>query len=79
MEFWNETIFRGKSFLSYGLDNLRVLLVRLAFAIHGCIATWRVTTVYNDPVYYILIIPIALLLVEFWVTAKYTENGDWGR
>ena len=77
MGFFTEILNRVKELASYVSSNLKALFVRVAFAIHGCITVWRVTDVYHDPLYYLLAVPIVLLLVELVVTAKCTENGEW--
>lgn len=52
-------------------------LARLLFAIHGVLATWQVSSVYTSPIYYVLMAPLIVLLIEMGITFKCTENGEW--
>ena len=63
--------------VAYVTNNVKALLVRVLFGVHGLLTVWRCTDVYRDPLFYLLAIPVILLLVELVVTAKFTENGEW--
>ncbi|XP_038045833.1 transmembrane protein 26-like isoform X2 [Patiria miniata] len=56
---------------------LKALLGRCLFAIHGIITIWRVTEVYSERIYYLLVIPVCLLPLELIVTLKFTDRGEW--
>ncbi|XP_038045868.1 transmembrane protein 26-like [Patiria miniata] len=56
---------------------LKALLARCLFAIHGIITIWRVTEVHSEMIYYLLVIPVCLLILEMIITLKFTENGEW--
>ncbi|XP_054758701.2 transmembrane protein 26-like [Lytechinus pictus] len=53
------------------------LLARVFFAVHGILATWRATSVYQSNIYYVLLAPLIVLPVEMGITFGCTENGEW--
>lgn len=53
------------------------LIARLIFCVHCIMVIWRVTDVYDEPIYYCMLAPIPLLLIELIVTIKCTETGEW--
>lgn len=53
------------------------LVARIIFGIHCTITIWRVTDVYEEPIYYLMLAPIVLLIVELIVTMQCTETGEW--
>ncbi|XP_072025100.1 transmembrane protein 26-like [Amphiura filiformis] len=55
----------------------KALISRSLFVIHGLITFWRVSDVYKDPLYYLLLVPFVLLLIEYPVTTKCTRTGEW--
>ncbi|XP_015192440.2 transmembrane protein 26-like isoform X3 [Lepisosteus oculatus] len=59
------------------LNVLLATLSRLLFAVHGVLTVWRVVTVKGDPVYWLLLLGVALLGVEMGVTLKFTRSGEW--
>ena len=63
-------------FLWHIFEKGKAALARIFFIIHGMITVWRVTDVYSDPLFFLLCIPMALLIVEFFVTTKFTD-GEW--
>ena len=56
---------------------LKGLLARVLFITHGVITIWRVTDVYDEPIYYLLLVPIVLLIVELILTMQITKSGEW--
>ena len=53
------------------------LIARIIFSVHCAITIWRVTDVYDEPIYYLMLAPIVLLIVELIVTMQCTETGEW--
>ena len=53
------------------------ITTRLVFGILGLITIARVTDVYDNNWLYALIIPVLLLVVEYVITIKYTDHGEW--
>ena len=53
------------------------ITTRLMFGILGLITIARVTDVYDNNWLYALIIPVLLLVVEYVITIKYTDHGEW--
>nr|XP_033484516.1 transmembrane protein 26 [Epinephelus lanceolatus] len=59
------------------LDILLALLSRFLFAVHGVVTVWRVVAVKEEPLYWLLLMGVALLGVEMAVTLKCTRNAEW--
>ena len=68
---------RAKRYLHLLKLQATALTTRLMFGILGLVTIWRVTDVYDANVFYVLAIPVLLLAVEFVITNKYTESGEW--
>ncbi|KAG2458784.1 TMM26 protein, partial [Polypterus senegalus] len=52
-------------------------LSRLMFFIHGVVMVWRVVWVKGDKVYWALAIGVCLLIIESFITLRYTSRGEW--
>ncbi|CAK6954994.1 transmembrane protein 26 [Scomber scombrus] len=59
------------------LNILLALLSRFLFAVHGVVTVWRVVAVKGEPLYWLLLMGVALLGVEMAVTLKCTRNAEW--
>lgn len=59
------------------LNVLLALLSRFLFAVHGVVTVWRVVAVKEEPLYWLLLMGVALLGVEMAVTLKCTRNAEW--
>ncbi|KAJ8045896.1 Transmembrane protein 26 [Holothuria leucospilota] len=56
---------------------VKALLARLLFAAHGLVGAWKVASSYGNFLCYFLLVPILLLPIEFFITFKFTEEGEW--
>ncbi|XP_062314147.1 transmembrane protein 26 [Osmerus eperlanus] len=59
------------------LNILLALLSRFLFTVHGVVTVWRVVTVKGEPLYWLLLMGVALLGVEMTITIKCTRNAEW--
>ncbi|XP_015235689.1 PREDICTED: transmembrane protein 26-like [Cyprinodon variegatus] len=59
------------------LNILLALLSRFLFAIHGVVTVWRVVVIKEEPLYWLLVLGVALLGVEMALTLKCTSNAEW--
>lgn len=59
------------------INFLLALLSRFLFAVHGVVTVWRVVAVKGEPLYWLLLMGVALLVVEMAVTIKCTRNAEW--
>ncbi|XP_029477207.2 transmembrane protein 26-like [Oncorhynchus nerka] len=59
------------------INFLLALLSRFLFAVHGVVTVWRVVAVKGEPLYWLLLMGVALLGVEMAVTIKCTRNAEW--
>ncbi|XP_046895326.1 transmembrane protein 26 [Hypomesus transpacificus] len=59
------------------LNILLALLSRFLFTVHGVVTVWRVVTVKEEPLYWLLLMGVALLGVEMTITIKCTRNAEW--
>ncbi|KAM9504462.1 transmembrane protein 26 [Salvelinus alpinus] len=59
------------------INFLLALLSRFLFAMHGVVTVWRVVAVKGEPLYWLLLMGVALLGVEMAVTIKCTRNAEW--
>ena len=57
--------------------NTKAICCRLIFALHGCLAIWRVVDVTERKALYALCVPIFLLLAEVPLTVRFTKKGEW--
>ncbi|XP_031724739.1 transmembrane protein 26 [Anarrhichthys ocellatus] len=59
------------------LNILLALLSRFLFVVHGVVTVWRVVAVKEEPLYWLLLMGVALLGLEMVVTLKCTQNAEW--
>ncbi|XP_028849034.1 transmembrane protein 26 [Denticeps clupeoides] len=59
------------------LNILLALVSRFLFTVHGVVTVWRVVEEKGEPVYWLLLLGVALLGVEMAITIKCTENAEW--
>uniref|UniRef100_A0A3P8YN07 Transmembrane protein 26a n=1 Tax=Esox lucius TaxID=8010 RepID=A0A3P8YN07_ESOLU len=59
------------------INFLLAMLSRILFAIHGFVTVWRVVAVKGEPLYWLLLVGVALLGVEMAITIKCTRNAEW--
>ncbi|KAL1021088.1 hypothetical protein UPYG_G00008670 [Umbra pygmaea] len=59
------------------INFLLALLSRFLFATHGLVTVWRVVTVKREPLYWLLLVGVALLGVEMAITIKCTRKAEW--
>ncbi|XP_070765754.1 transmembrane protein 26 [Enoplosus armatus] len=59
------------------LNVLLASLSRFLFVVHGVVTVWRVVAVKEEPLYWLLLMGVALLGVEMAVTLKCTRNAEW--
>ncbi|XP_028664078.1 transmembrane protein 26-like [Erpetoichthys calabaricus] len=58
--------------------NLAVaILSRILFTVHGILTVWRVVAVKRNPIFWLLLAGVALLMVEMVATLKFTHKGEW--
>lgn len=57
--------------------NTKAIFCRLIFALHGCVAIWRVVDVTKRKEFFALGLPILLLLAEVPLTVRFTKKGEW--
>ncbi|XP_022107514.1 transmembrane protein 26-like [Acanthaster planci] len=55
----------------------KALTARLLFAIHGIVTVWRVASVQGSAVYYLMVMPVALMPGEMIFTLQTTAAGEW--
>ncbi|XP_040908195.1 transmembrane protein 26 [Toxotes jaculatrix] len=59
------------------LNIVLALVSRFLFAVHGVVTVWRVVAIKGEPLYWLLLMGVALLGVEMAVTLKCTRNAEW--
>ena len=68
---------RPRSTVAFLVSFTKAFTARLLFAIHGIVTVWRVASVKGSAVYYLMVMPVALMPGEMIFTMYTTDAGEW--
>ncbi|XP_038045857.1 transmembrane protein 26-like [Patiria miniata] len=68
---------RPRSTVASVVSFVKAFTARLFFAIHGIVTVWRVASVRGSSVYYLMVMPVALMPGEMIFTLQTTDAGEW--